>query len=264
MESAKFVGSIPQHYDRGLAPHIFEEYAIDLAQRVGERQPTSLLELAAGTGILTQQLRSATADSCEIVASDLNEPMLEIARSKLSDSDGIRFEQVDATDLPYADSHFDTVACQFGIMFFPDKLRSYKEVLRVLSSGGAYLFNVWGPLSSNPFARIAHEVAADFFPEDPPGFYEVPFSYNEPDEIRSTLSGIGFTEIVIEDVHLISQIKDSRRFATGLVYGNPLYQEVIDRDGDPDSLLETLISAIDRELGTEMPLHALFCTAIKP
>ena len=81
-QAAQFIGSIPENYDRGLGPHIFVDYADDLTRRVTAASPQSVLELAAGTGIVTRKLRDSLPAETQLIASDLNPPMLEIARSK--------------------------------------------------------------------------------------------------------------------------------------------------------------------------------------
>ncbi len=261
--AAQFVGSIPTHYDAGLGPHIFTGFAADLAQRVAGLNPATVLELAAGTGIVTRELRNLLADVCELVATDLNEPMLEVAQTKFTPEERVRFEQVDATRLSYADESFDALACQFGVMFFPDKAESFAEAHRVLRDGGSYVFNVWDSWAENPFAELAHEVVTAFFPDDPPGFYKVPFHYHDADEIQETVSGAGFADVTVEPVALTSKIPSSRDFATGLVFGNPLYDEVLARGGDPDAVRAAIATAIEDQLGQEMPLQALVVHARK-
>jgi ubiquinone/menaquinone biosynthesis C-methylase UbiE len=64
------------------------------------------------------------------------------------------------------------VVCQFSVMFFPEKEKSYREAYRVLAPGGRYVFSVWDG-DYQPVGRIADEVAARFFPTDPPQFYRV-------------------------------------------------------------------------------------------
>jgi ubiquinone/menaquinone biosynthesis C-methylase UbiE len=143
-QASEFVGSIPENYDSGLGPRIFFDYADDLATRVAKLKPRSVLELAAGTGIVTRRLRDALPDHCQLLASDLNAPMLEIAQKKFDSEESVLFETADATKLQFDDELFDTVTCQFGVMFFPDKEQSYSEVFRVLKPEGHYVFNVWG------------------------------------------------------------------------------------------------------------------------
>jgi hypothetical protein len=153
------------------------------------------------------------------------------------------------------------VTCQFGVMFFPDKPSSYVEAKRVLKPSGSYVFSVWGSWAENPFAQITHETVAEFFPEQPPEFYKVPFSYHNSAEIRDALQGAGFSQVNIDEVNLISTISSADAFARGLVFGNPLYQEVIDRGGNPDEVCTAVSAAIDRHLGSEMSLQAFVVSA---
>lgn len=262
-QAAQFVGSIPENYDQGLGPHIFIDYADDLARRVAHLRPKTVLELAAGTGIATRKLRDALASDCELLASDLNPPMLQVARAKFRSDESVHLEQIDATNLDFDDASFDAIACQFGVMFFPDKERSYAEAHRVLKPGGSYVFNVWDSWDSNPFARIVHETVARFFPNDPPGFYKVPFSYHDADEIRQSLLDAGFSEVNIDHIPLKSRILSPDRFAKGLVFGNPLYDEILARGGNPQEVFAAVSDVIDKQLGAEMPLQALVVHAVK-
>ncbi len=142
-DDANFIGDIPEHYDRGLGPIIFVDYAADLARRAAACVPARVLETAAGTGIVTRQLRDLLPVGVRLTATDLNPPMLEVARAKFQPDEDVDFRHADAAALPFADDSFDAVVCQFGVMFFPDKDRSYREIHRVLAPGGRYLFNVW-------------------------------------------------------------------------------------------------------------------------
>ena len=127
-QASEFVGSIPENYDKGLGPRIFFDYAVDLADRVSKLNPTSVLELAAGTGIVTRRLRDALPENCHLLATDLNAPMLQVAKKKFGPIEKVLFETADASRLQFDDELFDTVTCQFGVMFFPDKEQSYSEV----------------------------------------------------------------------------------------------------------------------------------------
>ncbi len=138
-----FVDAIPEIYERLLVPLIFESYAVDLARRVAAILPLNVLEIAAGTGVLTRQLARALPDGASIVATDLNAPMLAQARARGTQR-AVQWEVADALNLPHEDGRFDAVACQFGVMFFPDKSRGYSEVRRVLRPRGRFFFNGMG------------------------------------------------------------------------------------------------------------------------
>ena len=265
--STSFVGDIPDHYDRGLGPVVFVDYADDMARRVAARGGGRVLEMAAGTGIVSQQLRSLLPASTHLTVTDLNPPMLEVARTKLKSAANVELRPADAMALPFPDAAFDAVACQFGVMFFPDKPKSYREVFRVLAPSGSYVFSVWDAHRYNPFGRIAHEVAGSFFPADPPQFYVVPFAYHRLDAIKEALIDAAFKNIEFAVVALEKKIPDVETFARGVVYGNPLIDQIRERGGvDPDRVVEAVTGALRREFGADgrMPLQAIIVTAVKP
>ena len=267
-ENARFVGNIPEHYDQGLGPVIFADFAEDLARRVEAANPATVLEIAAGTGILTRRLRDHLPASVRLTATDLNAPMLERAQSKFGPGEQVEFQTADAMVLPFRDASFDAIVCQFGVMFFPDKDRCNREVFRVLDPGGSYLFNVWGGFDDNPFGRIAYEVVAGFFPGDPPQFYKVPYSCAAIAPLRDSLEAAGFEDIEVTEVVRRGVIPDARAFADGLIYGNPAIGEIRARGGvDPDRLVEAVAEALRREFGADpgrMPMKIYVYQAQKP
>ncbi len=256
-----FIGSIPENYDSGLGPYLFEFYASDLARRTASCSPSSVLELAAGTGIVSRRIRDELPNDCEFIASDLNSPMLEVAKSKFEPEEYIEFSEVDALNIGFGDNRFDVVVCQFGVMFFPDKDRACKEVCRVLKRNGSYLFSVWDSWDSNEFARVAHEMGKKIFPEDPPQFYRVPFSYFDPNEIRGSLETAGFGNVEIETVCNQVAVPSMEHFAGGLVYGNPLFDEIQNRGGDPGKFVEALSLRLKENFGTEISIQAFVVRA---
>ena len=236
--------------------------------RDGSRsQAGRVLEFAAGTGILTRRLRNVLPAATPLLATDLNPPMLEVAKAKFKSGEAVAFEAVDATNLPFADQSFDAVACQFGVMFFPDKDRAYREVLRVLKPGGTYLFNVWDDFAFNPFARIASDTIGGFFKSDPPGFYKTPFGYYEIEPIKASLAAAGFTDLSTEIVKREQDIPDASLFAQGLVYGNPVIEEIKGRGtAKPEDVVAAVTAALRKEFGLDprrMPLQAIVVSAKK-
>ncbi len=222
-----FAGSIPQLYEQYLVPLIFEPYALDLAQRVAERRPARVLEIAAGTGVLTRQLANVLAASVQIVATDLNQPMLDYAAGKQAADDRITWQQADALDLPFDDASFDVGVCQFGVMFFPDRGAGYGEARRVLKPGGRYIFNVWDAIEANEFAHLVTEAAATVFPDRPPRFMaRTPHGYHDRDRIRAELEQAGFTDISIATVEETSAAPSPREPALAYCQGTPLRNEI--------------------------------------
>jgi ubiquinone/menaquinone biosynthesis C-methylase UbiE len=226
-----FAGSIPEIYDRYLVPLIFEPYALDLAKRVAATDPHDVLETAGGTGVLTRALASALPAHARIVATDLNQPMLDRAKAQQARDGRIEWKQADALDLPFEDQSFDIVACQFGAMFFPDKVQGYRQARRVLRPGGRFLFAVWDRISENEFADTITEALAAMFPDDPPLFLaRTPHGYHDADRIRADLHAAGFSDISIKAVEHRSKASSPRDPAIGYCQGTPLRNEIEARD----------------------------------
>src|ERR1043166_5030981 len=195
-----FAGSIPEIYDRFLVPLIFEPYARDLAERVAKAAPKTVLEVAAGTGVATRAMAARLPADARLTVTDLNQPMLDHAKARQPD-ERIAWQQADALALHFKDESFDAVACQFGVMFFPDKVQGYRETRRVLKPGGRYIFNVWDRISENEFADVVTDALATLFPSDPPRFLaRTPHGYHDSDRIRSELSEAGFRNVSIDMV----------------------------------------------------------------
>jgi SAM-dependent methyltransferase len=243
-----FAGSIPEFYHRCLGPFLFEPYAADLAERAAALRPRRILETAAGTGIVTAALARALPEA-EIVATDLNPDMLEVAAGYVG-SRQASFAPADAQSLPFEDSGFDLVVCQFGAMFFPDRVAAYREARRVLKPGGAFLFNVWDRLDSNPASQAVSDAVAALFPDDPPSFIaRVPFGYHDRRRIEDDLCAAGFERIDSETVARRSR-GAARDLAPGLCQGSPLRAEIEARAADRlDEATEAALAALVRRCG---------------
>ncbi|MGE5512417.1 MAG: class I SAM-dependent methyltransferase [Bacteroidota bacterium] len=226
-----FAGSIPEVYDRLLVPLIFEPYARDLAEQAAQLSPRAVLETAAGTGALTRAMASRLPRSTRIVVTDLNQPMLDYAAAKQKPDTRIVWRQADALSLPFPDGEFDVTACQFGVMFFPDRVHGYREARRVLKPGGHFLFNVWDSIASNEFADLVTQALAKLFPDDPPRFLQrTPHGYNDVAMIREELRAAGFSSTSIETVDHRSKAPSARHAATAYCQGTPLRNEIEARD----------------------------------
>ncbi len=260
-----FVGSIPENYDRYLGPCLFEPYALDIVQRVQVSEGASVLEIACGTGIVTRHLRDSLPRSANVVASDLNEAMLAYAAGKFGPDDAVEWKQADATALPFAESSFDAVVCQFGLMFFPEKLAALCEVHRVLVPGGSFVFNVWDAIDKNELAEIAHETVSAFFEHDPPTFYQVPFGLHDQELIAGLLRNAGFKESQISVLTKTGISPSAVDAAKGLVEGNPVIIEINQRALSDVQTIEAAVAAAVASRCGDKPvrskLQALVCTA---
>ena len=231
MSDTAFVGSIPDIYDDYLVPLIFEGYAEDLARRTALLGARDVLETAAGSGVVSRALARALAAEARITVTDLNPPMIHRARSRLADDARFAWQACDAQDLPFADGAFDAVVCQFGAMFFPDRVRGYAEALRVLRCGGAFFFNMWYRIETSPFADVVTQATSDAFPGNPTQFLaRTPHGHGDTTQIRMDLAAAGFRHVRIETVTLESTAQSARDVAVAYCQGTPLRGEIEARD----------------------------------
>ncbi len=247
-----FVGSIPKVYETFLVPLIFEPYCQDLALRLATRPLKRVLEIAAGTGVVTRCLARVLPESVAIVATDLNQPMLDHAAA-LDTVRPVQWRQANAEQLPFENGSFDAVICQFGAMFFPDKPRAFAEARRVLRPGGVFIFNVWDRIEENEFADVVTTALEELFPEDPPRFLaRTPHGYCDVSTIRRDLAIGGFSASAqISAVTARSQAKSAWAPAFAYCQGTPLRNEIDARDATRlDVATEIAAEAIARRFGT--------------
>ncbi len=226
-----FAGSIPELYDTFMVPLIFESYAADLAARLTLRPLKRVLEIAAGTGVVTRAMASVLPEAVSIVATDLNQPMIDHA-SMLGTKRPVEWRQADAMNLPFENESFDAVVCQFGVMFFSERSRAYAEVCRVLRPGGVFMFNVWDRIEDNEFADTVTTALETLFPQDPPRFLaRTPHGYHDQATIERDLAQGGFTALPkIITLTARSRARSSRTPAMAYCQGTPLRNEIEARD----------------------------------
>ena len=261
-----FAGSIPAIYDQYMVPLIFEPYARLVAERAASIKPGNILETAAGTGVVTQALYEALPDA-DIIATDLNAPMLEQAARRIN-APNVRFMTADAQALPFADASFDLVVCQFGVMFFPDKVGANAEARRVLREGGRYLLVIWDRVENNLATMTAGRAVAELFPGEGPRFYErIPFRYHDVGLIEQDLLAAGFNDVEFETVELRSRAASAADAAMALVQGTPMRSDIEQISpqllGHATDVATEALRQFEGPEGFDAPMSARLVTALK-
>ena len=263
-----FTGSIPQAYDTLMVPMLFDAYASHTAALVAASSPQAVLETAAGSGAVTRALAPLLSAQARYVVTDLSPGMLAHAAARQGADARIEWQQADAVALPFADASFDVVCCQFGAMFFPDRVTGYQQARRVLKPGSRFVFAVWDRLEENAFADDATRALATVFPEDPPRFLaRLPHGYHDVAQIREDLRQAGFTRVDIETREAVSRAPSARDVATAFCQGSPLNAEINARDASRLSLaIQRVTEAIasrhgDGPVAGKMQAHVIVASA---
>jgi ubiquinone/menaquinone biosynthesis C-methylase UbiE len=231
-------------YDQYLGPMFFEPYAIEIASRIEPSSTQVALELAAGTGRVTRHLRHRLLPSAKLIASDISEDMLQVAKEKLKD-ENIDWQIIDAQQLPFETNSIDLVVCCLGLMFVPDRLKALSEVYRVLRTGGMFIFSTWDKLETVGASSVYRNIVKQYLIGPLPGSYDLPTSMHDESIIKPSLLDAGFSKISIEKVSKQSYCSSAKEAAEGLTMRGAIYHEIMSRN--PESIGE-IKNLVEKEL----------------
>jgi ubiquinone/menaquinone biosynthesis C-methylase UbiE len=261
-----FTGSIPQHYDQYQGPMFFEDYAIDVANRIDVAAARDVLELSCGTGRVTNHIRRVLSPASRLIASDLSPEMLEVAKQKLTGSN-IEWQIIDFTKIPFKDNSLDLVVCCFGYMFAENKEQAFAEAFRVLRNGGSLLIATWDKLEYNEASYVFRKTVKKYLVDSLPAMYTLPFSMNDADVIKHQLGNAGFSGIKTDLVEKKSVCESAKHATYGMVNGGTLYNEIIKRN---PAWVNEISDIVEKELSEKYgsapmiaPMRALITQAWK-
>lgn len=266
-DDSVFTGAVAKFYETYMVPLIFEPYAAAMVRQVMSPDISDVLEIAAGTGVVTRALAAGLDDRVSIVATDLNQAMLDQAAA-IGTARPVEWRQADALRLPFADASFDAVLCQFGAMFFPDKAIAFAQARRVLRPGGRFVFSTWDRIAENEFADTVTTALASVFPADPPRFLvRTPHGYHDPSAITLDLVRAGFTTPPqISTITARSRAESPHVPAIAYCHGTPLRDEIEAR-GDLDHATAAAERALAQRFGTgavDGKIQAHIITVVNP
>ena len=190
--------SSAEAYERYLVPLFFApgaQYLIELsALAAGER----ILDVACGTGIVARSAAARVGVKGKVVGLDLNEGMLEVARTASSKiQPEIEWRRADVRAIPMPEGAFDVVFCQQGLQFFAERSTALLEMRRVLAPEGRLALSVMRPIERNPGYVALAEALDKHVGPSAGAMMRSPFISLTTGGLRDLIAGAGFRDIRI-------------------------------------------------------------------
>ena len=249
-------GAASRSYADEVAPRMMEAYADEFADRLDVDSDTEALEVAAGSGALTQALAKRVKS---LLATDFAEEMIAILRERMRANgvENVTCEVMDGQALALDDASFDRAACSFGLMLFPDRAKGFAELRRALRPGGRALVTGWAGPENFQALGIFLQAVRMAFPNMPPPPAPPPvFSLADPDSFKAQMEAAGFDEVEVSFVSRELEVDDFDVMWGMLTSGAPPVQMLFDRVGPQGKgkVRDTLAGIIEQRFGSG-PIH---------
>ena len=204
-----------ESYDSYMVPGLFAPWASQLLKRANPQPGEHVLDLGCGTGVVARLAAPLLGSKGSVTAVDLSATMLSVGRAAAENKGlDIEWRQGRAEQVPFSDSSFDLVICQFALMFFADRATALSEAYRILTDKGRLCLNVWQALDRHPFYETLHHVIQRRL-----GMSAIKdiFALGDEDELRALLTNAGFQGVEIEAFSIVARFPNPEGFLAGEV-----------------------------------------------
>jgi SAM-dependent methyltransferase len=257
-------GSGPEIYETVFVPAMMGEWAPRVMAFTNPQPGERVLDVACGTGALTRVVAQSIGPNGRVVGLDLSPDMLAEARKTTLDPSSaapIEWREGDVNAIPFENETFDIVFCNFGLMFFPDRVAALKEMRRVLKPDGRLALAVWGSIAKCPGQRAMKQSWERHF-TDEAGLFDAQHSLGNPEIVLSLIQDAGFRDVsaqrAIGAVHLPSSGHLARSYGAmaGIQADEKTRTEVINE-------VSAALQSYVRAEGLEYPIEAILASARK-
>jgi len=198
---------------------VFEQYCRKAIELVGFDGRGKVLDVACGPGTLALLIHREAA---EIHAIDFSPGMLEcldreIARRGIAN---ISTRRMDGQHLEFGDDEFDWAFSIFGLMFFPDRARGFREILRTLRPGGRAAITAWAPVADSTAMQTMFGAMGAAFPRKPESDSTKVLTLEDPDNFREEMQEAGFADVTITPFDGHWQVDEIESFLDSMVRGS--------------------------------------------
>ncbi len=196
-DTGQVAASAAEIYDSFFVPALFAEWPARVLAAAAVQSGDHVLDVACGTGVLARSARDQVGAAGAVTAIDINDGMLAVARKRSPD---IAWHTGDAGALAFADDTFDRVVSQFGLMFFPERVRALREMRRVARGNGRIAVAVWGSLAETPGYAAMAALLLDLFGADVANSLAAPYALGDPDVLDTLCTEAGIDDAVIDTI----------------------------------------------------------------
>lgn len=248
--------SAAEVYEEFFVPALFQEWVSRVAEVAEIRPGQNVLDVACGTGVLAREAAGRVGESGAVTGLDVNDGMLAVAWQKASE---IEWRRGRAEELPFDDHEFDAVISQFGLMFFEDRRRAIREMVRVLRPGGHLAVAVWDSLENCSGYAAVVDIMERLFSNPAADAVRAPFVLGHRDQLISLFSGVGLTDMAVRTFRGTAQYPSIQSWMYTDVRGWTL-ANMIDEDqyalllDEAQPVLQPFVNG-DGSVSFDMPAH---------
>lgn len=226
-----------------------------------------VLDLACGTGIVSRSLAPSLLPGGNVMAVDVSEDMLSVART-CCDAPNVEWQQGDTAALSTGDAHFDLILCQQGLQFFEKPASAAAEMRRVLKKEGRAVVSIWQGLEHHPLYEALLIAEAEYL-DAPVRAVSRPFQFGDSDVLQALLEGAGFARVDVARESLDVRFPSAERFVALTILAGAAIVPESDMDAEQR---KTMVQEIGRDIepilqdyvdGNDVtfPMHAYIATA---
>jgi SAM-dependent methyltransferase len=245
-----------------------------LLARLGLAGGERVLEIGCGTGALTLPIATAIGPSGSLVAVDISEPMLGLARQRIAERGlaNVDLRLGDAQIFEFEPSAFDLATSRMGVMFFADPTAAFRNIRGALKPGGRLVFACWAPLAENRHWLLSYDIALHRLgpPAQPEGSSPGPLAFGNPEYIRGILAAAGFAGIVVDREHptiVCGTPQEEARQALSMGPTARLVEEKAPDAATREALVREIEAAYEREAAAgplRLPATIFLVTGARP
>jgi len=257
-------GSGPEIYETVFVPAMMGEWAQRVMALANPQPGERVLDVACGTGALTRVVAQSVGPDGRVVGLDLSPEMLAEARKFQLDPSSaapIEWREGDVNAIPFENESFDIVFCNFGLMFFPDRVAALKEMHRVLKPEGRLALAVWGSISKCP-GQMSMKQSWERHFTDEAGLFDAQHSLGNPEIVLSLVQDAGFRNVSVQPVMGVVRLPSPEQLARSYGAMAGIQADEKTRTEIIDEISAALQSYVGAE-GLEYPIEAILASARK-